>query len=147
MKRFFAIIITILLIAATIFCLHSCLKDKSETNAPEENKDSSGLELYVPKDDPNTEEDESAPTKHEIVTEDESPVYTGVGIYHGKVDSNFIEVTLEGIQPTLISARISPELAKNFSSLKLQEGSIISFEYQIINDMHVIQKILKWYYL
>ena len=143
MKRFFSIIITVLLIAALIFCIHSCTKDSSTNKEQEENKGSSNLELYVPEDDPNTEEDESAPTKHEIVTKDDSPVYTGVGIYHGKVDSNFIEITIDGIQPLLISARVSPELAKNFSSLKLQEDSIISFEYQLINDMYVIQKIIK----
>ena len=143
MKRFFAIIITVLLIAALIFCIHSCTKDSSITKEQEENKGSSNLELYVPEDDPNTEEDESAPTKHEIVTQDDSQVYTGVGIYHGKVDSNFIEITIDGVQPLLISARISPELAKIFSSLNLQEESIISFEYQLINDMYVIQKIIK----
>ena len=138
MKRFFAIIITVLLISALIFCIHSCTKDSYKIN-DQKNNESSVPDLYVPTDDSNVKNDESSPNTNK----EDSTVYTGVGIYHGKVDSNSIEITLDGTQPLLISARISPELAKNFSSLKLQEESIISFEYQLVNDMYVIQKIIK----
>lgn len=143
MKRFFAIILSVILIAAVIYCVHSCTKDTDITEKEKTEGSSSDLDIYVPVDDPSTDEDESAPTRFEIKTEDDSPVYTGVGIYHGKVDSNFVEITFEEVHPVLRSARLAPDLAKDFSSLKLNEGDIISFEYQIISDMYIIQKIIK----
>lgn len=139
MKKFLIVIICIALIAGIIFCVNSCEKDDKIT--PESNPE--GIIETTPVDDPNTQEDESSDkTEVQKPDADNSPVYVGTGIYHGKVDSSFIEVTIDNdTHPVLNSCRLSPELAKKFSSLNLEPESIISFEYQIIDEQYVIRKI------
>lgn len=134
MKKFLIVVLCILLIGAVIFCVNSCQKnEKPEVITPDPN----GIIELTPDDGPGSEEQESQNgPKH-----DESTVYTGTGIYHGKIDSTFIEVTIDSIHPILEACRLSPELAEKFSSLNLEPETIITFEYRIIDDQYVISKI------
>lgn len=130
MKRFFAVILSVIIIAAAIYCFHSCTKDtpspeKDVTPQKEDN------EVVIPEPEKELEKREDPVT------------YTGVGIYHGKADSTSVEITISGPEDILTSCKLSPELAKKFSSLNLEEESIISFEYQLVNGQYIITKIIK----
>ena len=152
MKRFLAIILTVLVIAATVFCVHSCKKNGTKDPAPSDSTNpSAGLVGYGSPDE--KKEPEKKPEEKKTTDDkptfpgtpsDNSTVYTGIGIYHGRTDSARVEITLDTeLQPILISSTLTPELAESFSSLNLEEDTIISFEYQIINDQYVISKIIK----
>lgn len=133
MKRFFAVILSVIIIAAAIYCFHSCTNDVPSPENPEKD---------VPPQVENSETVIPEPEK-ETDEKDETVTYTGVGIYHGKADSTSVEITISGPEDILTSCKLSPELAKSFSSLNLEEESIISFEYQLVNGQYVITEIIK----
>lgn len=134
-KKFLIVIICIVLIAGVIFCVNSC-QNKGDI-IPKSNPE--GITETTPIDKPNNENDVQQEPKKPVA--DDSPVHTGTGVYHGKIDSTFIEVLVDGVTPPLRACKLAPELAEKFSSLNLELGSIITFEYQIVDDQYVIKKI------
>ncbi len=134
MKKFIIVILCILLIGSVIFCVNSCQKEETPDVVPPTPDEV----IILPPDNGTGSEEQETP---DVPKRDESLVYTGTGIYHGKIDSTFIEVTIDSIHPILEACRLSPELAENFSSLNLEPETIITFEYQIIDDQYVISKI------
>ena len=140
-KKVLIVATAIVLIAGLIFFVNSCRKDQ---NIPDNNTENKGSVVEVtPIDDPNNDADDVPDNTQKAPEKNTSPVYTGTGIYHGRVDSSFVEITFDDIQPILLSCKLSPELAEKFSSLSLEPESIISFEYQMIDGQYVINKILK----
>lgn len=134
MKKFLTVIICIALIAGIIFCVNSCRSENDIVSDP--TPEGTG---EITQDTPDTESDAQPETEKPDTAS--STVYTGTGIYHGKVDSSFIEVTIDSINTITTSCRLAPELAEKFSSLNLEPESIITFEYQLIDDQYVIKKI------
>lgn len=159
MKRFLTIIAVILVIALVVFGVHSCKKSKPDTNVSdnptegivgmtpiEDGETSTDTPSKTPDEDLANASDEEVIEKHENDLEkklDNTKTFTGTGIYHGKADSTSVEITMDSVQPFLISAKLSPEIAEKFSSYELTEESIISFEYKIVDEQYVITKILK----
>lgn len=135
MKKVLIVIIFIALIAGVIFCVNSC-QNKDDV-VPENTPEATDV---IPQNDVPDTENEVQPETKKPDTED-FPVYTGTGIYHGKIDSTFIEVLVDGVTPPLRSCKLSPELAEKFSSLNLELGAIITFEYQLVDDQYVIKSI------
>ena len=131
MKKFLTVIICIVLIAGVIFCVNFCQKDNDIIS---ENKSEEKIEINQPANDNNVVKPQVPDTK-------EYPIQTGTGIYHGKIDSSFIEVSVDGVNPQLRSCKLAPELAEKFSSLKLEPESIISFKFQDIDGQYVIKEI------
>lgn len=158
MKRFFTIILTILLVALVVFGIHSCRKSKYSPDNTDNPTD--GIIGITPEQDGEKKPSGSKDIKEELekATDEESielreeqlednlkdaETYTGTGIYHGKADSSSVEITLDSVQPMLISAKLSPEIADKFASYDLTEESIISFEYKIVGEQYIITKIIK----
>ncbi|MBR5586944.1 MAG: hypothetical protein IKW02_03180 [Clostridia bacterium] len=158
MKRFFTIILTVLIIALVVFGVHSCKKSTfspSNTGNPTDgiigttpeqdgDKSSSGNKDIKDKLE-NADDEESLEIREEHFEESlkTAETYTGTGVFHGKADSTSVEITLDSVQPMLISAKLSPEIAEKFASYDITEESIISFEYKIVDEQYVITKILK----
>ena len=141
MKKVITVVIILVLVAGLIFYVNSCRKDQNIPNNNTENKGS--VVDVTPIEDPNSDSDSLPEDTQKTPDKKASPVYTGTGIYHGKVDTTFVEITFDDIQPTLLSCKLSPELAEKFSSLNLEPESIITFEYQVIDGQYVINKIIK----
>lgn len=143
MKKNLTIVICILIIAAVVVCLYIYKKPQSVPQQPApENPNSITDMQQIPQDDPNTEVNEREEYKNEN-NMDDSTIYTEVGIYSGKIDSNSVEILLGDSTPLLVPCRLSPEVAAEFSSLDLEEDSIVSFEYKIVDEQYVITKFIK----
>lgn len=140
MKRFFAIILSVLAIALIIYGVNSYRNsEKTPPQKPEEN-----VQQNIPMDNPGIDKNESEDYPQTAPNpSNETTVYTGVGIYQGKIDSNFIEVLLDGNPPLLLSFTLSPDVSKEFSSIKPEEGDVISFEYKTLEGQYLITKILR----
>lgn len=139
MKKVLTILVSILLIALIIFCVHSCV-NKADPVIPEQNAPNPAENQPV-FDNPNTEEDESESSKEQ--DNKPSQIFTEIGIFNGKSDYYSIEVIIGSDMPFLMVYRLSPEVAKDFSSYNLEIGSPITFEYQEVDGQTVITKIIQ----
>ena len=142
MKKILTILISILLAALLIFCVHSCMKNNKTPEETPQVTNPNSTENQPVFDDPDTEEDESQVTTEdpEIVSEQ---VFTETGIFNGRIDTTSIELTTGAEIPFTQPYRLSPEIAEKLSSYNLEIGSIISFEYQVIDGQFVITKIIQ----
>lgn len=141
MKKVLTILISIILVALLIFCVHSCIK-KDENPVVPQVSEPNVSENQPNIDNPNTEEDDSSPSDDESVV-DSSKVFTEIGIFNGKIDSFSIEVAIGSNMSIVMPYRLSPEVAEKLPSYNLEIGSIISFEYQEIDGQSVITKIIQ----
>ena len=114
MKKVFTILISILLVALLIFCIHSLIKkvdvpEKPPIDAPDITHNQPIF------DDPNTPEDESKNNQEA----DPSQVFTEIGFFNGRNDTHSIELVVGSDTPMTLSYRLSPEDAEKFSSYNL----------------------------
>lgn len=142
MKKVLSILVSVLLVALLIFCIHSCSQKNTENPPVSENTPGvitpEQADVQQAFDDPSTEFNEGT----EAPEIDENMVFEAVGIYHGRVDTNSVEITLS-TEYIPRSYRLSPDLAKSFSSMEIEENTIISFKYRVIDGQSTIISIEK----
>lgn len=85
----------------------------------------------------------AAPTKSPVTTNTPKPAVnkTATGVYNGREDSNFIELSMP--DGTYRTCRLSADLKENFKALGLNEGDTITFEYTEADGQYTIMSISK----